>query len=98
MRSFRGEFVDQYFPEIGRRGYVEYVDVEEMTRSQAEAIRYSLSRSIRHFERKVRKGSSGKTGVERASTEEFISSEAVKAAQYRAALEDVCSTFDLESS
>src|SRR5437867_9819394 len=54
-QSDRPVWIERYFPEVAQRGYLEYADIEQMDRRQAEAVRYLLADQIMFWRMKRRK-------------------------------------------
>jgi len=92
---FRGEFVDRYFPAVRKRGSVEYIDIEIMTRPQAEALAFSLDRSIRHFEKTARVRRHARQSEESEGELPSVDPYEITSRLFVAALADLRSTFEL---
>ena len=93
-------FVERYFPDVALRGRAEASDVVRMSRAQADAVSYSLARSIRTFYRGAEHA--GEAPGEAAPqgdgmTESAVGRFHVKSLRYAAALRDVCAAYGLES-
>ena len=93
--TFQGEFIDQFFPTVRARGSVEYLDVENMSLGQAEAMSFSLARSVRHFERDARKRRGVSERAAPISEEGLADYYEIKARQYAGALRDLCRAYGL---
>ena len=93
-------FVERYFPNVALRGRAEASDVVRMSRAQADAVSYSLARSIRTFYRGAEQAGFPRGEVdsrEDGMTESTVSRFHVKSLRYAAALRDVCAAYGLES-
>jgi hypothetical protein len=97
QRAFSVQFIERYFPKIATRGSVEYSDIDDMTIDQADAMSYSLAKSIRSFKKDA--------GRARARGVGFLKDEGngddsdqyeIKGRQYAAALRDLCAVFGLD--
>ena len=92
------EFVARYFPEVAARGSVTLSDVERMNRHQADAMAFSLGRSLRCFAREEER-----QRVRRALCPPLSAGtprpgkNTAKAVVYVAALRNLCETYHIEA-
>ena len=90
-------FVQRYFPTMMAESRVAAFDFSTLTRDQADALAFSLTRSVRVFLDKAREA---RTGVTSSADSPEISWDVAdryeeRARQYRSALRDLCSAFGL---
>ncbi|MGA8302213.1 MAG: hypothetical protein WA691_05945 [Thermoplasmata archaeon] len=92
------DFVDAYFPEVARRGYVTWGDVFGLSDRQADACRPILLESIRHFLKEdARERNRNVHLLTREPVDpNFVSFPARKAKAWTEALRDLCNVFGLE--
>jgi len=91
------EFVARYFPVIASRGVVSSGDVEGMSTTQADAMAFSLGRSIRCFAREEERQRLRRVAFPPlARGAPPPSKNTTKALAYVAALRDLCEAYRLE--
>ena len=96
--AFQAPFVPRHFPEVAQRGRVEYRDIDYMTKEQADAMVYSLAKSVRSFKKGGHQRAVPGLGLlEPEEAEDKTDRYEIKAKQYVAALRDLCQVFGLES-
>lgn len=97
QRAFSAQFLERYFPRIANRGSVEYEDIDEMTLDQADAMSYSLAKSIRSFKKDAgRARARGVALLKDESNGDDADQYEIKGRQYAAALRDLCAVFGLD--
>jgi len=95
LRAYSPGFVERYFPSIVIRGRVDSSDIVAMSRAQADAIAFSLARSIRAFSLSAEQESANsrdvpsKGAVLAGGACHFLA----KSQRYAAALRDLASVF-----
>jgi hypothetical protein len=98
QKAFGAQFLERYFPEITARGSVDYSDIDHLTPHQADAMAYSLARSIRQFKKDAgRQRARGVTLLKEENGEDEGEQYEIKARQYAAAVRDLCTVFGLEA-
>jgi hypothetical protein len=97
QRAFSPQFVDRHFPEILARGSIEYRDIDEMTLDQADAMSFSLAKSIRSFMKDAGRARARGVGFLKDQTNgDDAEQYDIKAKQYSAALKDLCDAYGLD--
>jgi hypothetical protein len=84
-------------PKMAPRGF-EYSDIDEMTVDQADAMSYSLAKSIRSFKKDAGRARARGVGFLKDETNgDDAEQYEIKARLYTAALKDLCGAFGLET-
>lgn len=97
QRQFSAQFIERYFPKIADRGSVDYSEIDEMTYAQADAMVYSLAKSIRSFKKDAGRARARGVGFLKDETNgDDADQYEIKAKQYSAALRDLCTVFGIE--
>lgn len=98
QKAFGAQFLERYFPEIVSRGSIDYSDIDRMTPRQADAMVYSLARSIRQFKKDAgRQRARGVALLKEENGEDEGEQYEIKARQYAAAVRDLCAVFGIEA-
>ena len=92
------EFVIRYFPAIATRGFVTLSDVEGMNRTQADAMAFSLGRSLRCFAREEERQRVRRIVCPPVNQRALPASKNLtKALSYVSALRNLCDAYGLET-
>ena len=96
-RTERPAWVERYFPAIARRGYIDYEDIDAMSKEQAEATRLLLTDRLVYWLSKLRKTRAAGISLlpDRPAEEELGLECQIQLKRHKEALADVCRAYDL---
>ena len=96
-RTERPAWIERYFPAIARRGYIDYDDIDAMSKEQAEATRLLLTDGLVYWLSKLRKiRVAGISLFPNRPAEEDLGLECqIQVKRHKEALADVCRAYDL---
>ena len=96
-RTERPAWIERYFPAIARRGYIDYDDIDAMSKEQAEATRLLLTDGLVYWLSKLRKTrAAGISLLPNRPAEEDLGLECqIQVKRHKEALADVCRAYDL---
>ena len=96
-RTDRPAWIERYFPAIAQRGYIDYDDIDAMSKEQAEATRLLLTDGLVYWLSKLRKiRAAGISLLPNRPAEEDLGLECqIQVKRHKEALADVCRAYDL---
>jgi hypothetical protein len=98
QRAFSPQFIERHFRDAAARGSIEYKDIDELTLDQADAMSYSLAKSIRSFKKDAGRARARGVGFLKDQSNDSEGEQfEIKAKQYAAALKDLCDAYGLDA-